>query len=112
MMRFLLCGILLASCNPQPDFRDVTINETISIRIADHLVPATHANANALLHYEDTVHSVYLLVISESKDSMNAYEMDFNLSSYFDQTSKDLSSRLSAGTIKNVQAEKISGADA
>lgn len=113
MIRFLfLWCLLVCSCAHDPEFRDVTVNNSVFIRVSDNLVPARNSNPNAILHFEDTIHSVYLLVIAESKDSMNTYEMDFNLSSYFDQTSKDLSARLSSGTIKNINAEKISGADA
>lgn len=96
----------------EPEWKEVDINSRIHLSIPEGMILSAAPNPHALAHYEDTMHSTFLIVISESKDTMAAYELDYNLSTYFDEVCREISGRLSGAVISQVHSEKINGSDA
>ncbi len=113
MMKFhgpcLLSLIFLLGCVSDPEIVEVSVNGKVKMLLPSSLTLSPKPNPDALLHYEDTIHSIYFLVIAESKDSMKAYEMDLNLNTYFNATCLDLNSRLSGAVNYGLKPETING---
>ena len=103
-------SVLLFACSTEPEWHTVDINSRVSLSIPHGFELSSTPNTHALAHYEDTMHSLFLMIIPESKDTMKAYELDYNLSTYFDQVCADLLSKLSGGKISGIRAEKIGAA--
>lgn len=112
MKYFLPVLLFLAACSGEPEWKEVTVNSRVQLSLPEGLMLSADPNPNALAHYEDTMKSIFLLVIPESKDTMKAYEMDHNLSTYFDEVCRDISSRLSGPAVQGMHAEKIGDHDA
>lgn len=107
---FLL--ICMISCQTETSWKEVTINSRVSVSLPEGMTLSSEPNPHALAHYEDTMKSVFFILIRESKDTMKTYELDHNLSSYFEQVCRDVTDKLSGASPAIIQAEKISQKDA
>ncbi len=104
---YLLSFIFLFSCSTEPVWKEVDINSKVRISLPEGFLLSSAPNPHAIAHYEDTMHSLFLMIIPESKDTMKAYELDYNLSTYFDEVCADLLSKLSGGKVSGISPKKI-----
>ncbi len=82
---FLPLGLLLliTSCDNDPVFKEVKVNNHYSISIPDYLQPCADLHKDASLQYQNVEKDIYALVIDERKKTMARYDLDFDIDLYF-----------------------------
>lgn len=101
-----LCFLFLLSCKGPASFNEVKA-DGFSIKIADFLTALKKPEVRSSLYYEDTLNNCLFMVVEESKDTMRAYGLKYDLNSYFDKTSKSLFDKLQDGGLANSHSENI-----
>ncbi|MBN8702612.1 MAG: hypothetical protein J0M08_06080 [Bacteroidetes bacterium] len=84
-MRILLLIIIsaLCACTTPIKYSDVKVNNQFSIHVPDFMQPTNEIHQKAALQYQNLEKEFYLLVINESKEQMKAYDLDYDLDSYY-----------------------------
>lgn len=79
----VLVAALFSSCKKETAFNEITINNSYSIAIPEYLTATSGMHANASAQYLNEEKEVYLLVIDEVKEDMEAYDLDYDLDTYY-----------------------------
>jgi hypothetical protein len=108
---FFLFSVFL-SCTEEIKYRTVAMPGKFEISLPNNFIPAVDPHPGSLIHYEDTLRNRFFLIIGESKDSLTAYELSYNISGYFEEAVKNLESKFPGCSVSKpepVNAQKASG---
>ena len=94
---FTVCIALLFSCHRETTFTEVNINNRYTIAIPTYMKACTDIQKDASLQYQNLEKDIYAIVIDEKKVTMQDYDLNFNLDTYFN----NISSQGFAESIKN-----------
>lgn len=97
----LLIPITFSACKHETIFTEVKVNNSYSIAIADYLQPCTDLHKDASLQYQNTEKEVYAIVIDEKKMTIQDYNLDYDIDTYF----KNI---VSQGFVENIKDGKVS----
>lgn len=97
----LLTLTLTFSCNRETTFSEVNINNRYTILMPAYMKPCNDIVKDASLQYQNLEKDIYAIVIDEKKVTMQDYDLNFNLDSYYNSIS-------SQGFSENIKNGKIS----
>ena len=101
---FILLFIIpftFSACKRETVFTEVKVNNSYSISIPDYLQPCTDLHKDASLQYQNTEKEVYAIVIDEKKITIQNYNLDYDIDTYF----KNI---VSEGFVENIKDGKVS----
>jgi len=101
----------LLSCSNSSK-QEIKIESEFSVFLSSNFFPEKDSSLRAAMHYSDSMRNISFIVISESKDSMTAYGLEYNLKKYFDKTSKSLMSKLQNSGMNISYPDTINGKNA
>lgn len=105
--------LLLFSCKPSVEFNNVVINDGYSISIPSYLTATSGMHQQASAQYENKEKEFYLLVIDESKADMTAYDLDYDIDTYYKNiVSTPFKDFIKDGKISIPGRQEINGAKA
>ena len=81
---------ILTSCTTKTSFTEVNINDQYSVKLPSFLDRTDKLHKEASLQYENKEKEFYVVVIDERKKELKQYDLNFNLSSYFDSVKKQV----------------------
>ncbi len=90
-------------------FSEIKADKLFSIEVADYLTKTDSLSPNASLQYRNKDKGIFLLVISESKDTMQHYGYAYSLLKYFHAVTDELKAKLNPGVLGNFFETKING---
>ena len=100
---YILCAlpvvafIAFNSCIKETVFNEVKVNGQYSVLIPEYLTPAAGMHQQASLQYQNEEKEIYVLVINESKADMQAYDLNYDIDTYY----KNIVSTPFLETLKN-----------
>jgi hypothetical protein len=98
---FLFLFTSLFSCNQETTFTEVNINNRYTIAVPAYMKPCGDIQKDASLQYQNLEKDVYAIVIDEKKVTMQGYDLNYNLDTYFNNIS-------SQGFSENIKNGKLS----
>lgn len=83
--KILLLLVLTAfsNCKKETIFNEVKVNGQYSVLIPEYLSPAVGMHEQASLQYQNEEKEIYVLVIDESKADMQAYDLNYDIETYY-----------------------------
>lgn len=97
----LLSAITIFSCNRKTEFVEVEINNRYTVSVPDYLKPCKDLQKDASMQYQNSEKGIYALVIDEKKKTMQDYDMNYDIDTYFNSIAKQ-------GFIEAIKNGKIS----
>ncbi|WP_294824792.1 hypothetical protein [uncultured Flavobacterium sp.] len=112
-----LIALLLASCGNGPEATQTVKGETYSLQIPESMSRTSQLNDQASLQYQNPMKELYIIVIDETKEEMQAaiddnslYDIYSNdLQGYYDLVSNNILSTLSRDTLPRPTDTTING---
>ena len=95
ILLFFLLTILF-SCKTTVTYKEEKF-DGVSMKIADFLTALKSPAEKASAYFEDTLNNFVMMIVKESKDTMIAYGLKYDLNSYFTKTYNSLASKLKDG---------------
>jgi hypothetical protein len=98
--RFLFLFVIaftIASCKHETVFTEVKVNNRFSISVPEYMQPCADLHKDASLQYQNTELDIYAMVIEEKKATMENYNLDYDIDTYF----KNIASQAFIENIKN-----------
>lgn len=106
---FLLLPFVI-SCNNETAFTEVSVSNKYSIQIPTYMKPCTDILKDASLQYQNLEKDVYAIVIDEKKVTMQNYDLNFNLDTYYNNiSSQGFSESIKNGKISIPGRQEING---
>lgn len=96
ILSFLLV-VLTFSCNQETVFTEVNVNNRYTILVPTYMKACNDIQKDASLQYQNLEKDIYAIVIDEKKITMQDYDLNFNLDTYYN----NISSQGFAESIKN-----------
>ena len=87
---------VLFSCKITTTYKEEKF-DGFSLKIANFLTASKSPVERSSAYYEDTLNNFVMMVVKESKDTMIAYGLKYDLHSYFTKTYNSLASKLTDG---------------
>lgn len=98
------------SCAHKTRFTEVKVDETTSMEVPEYMRLGQDSSGKVLLKYACKEKDFYLAVISESKEELSSFNMDYTLEGYFAQlTSSPMSAGMANGKISKPVNLQING---
>ncbi|HSH67010.1 MAG TPA: hypothetical protein VLB84_14760 [Bacteroidia bacterium] len=102
--------VLFISCNQETTFSEVNVNDRYSIMIPTYMKACNDIQKDASLQYQNLDKDVYVIVIDEKKVTMQDYDLNFNLDSYYNSiSSQGFSESIKNGKISIPGRQEING---
>ncbi len=79
----LIVIIIFSACSTKTAFHEVTINNQYTITLPEYLQPCADIHPDASLQYQNTELEIYALVIDEKKETMENYDLDYDIDLYY-----------------------------
>lgn len=92
-----LLAFSFASCKHETVFTEVKVNNRYSISVPEYMQPCADLHKDASLQYQNTEIDIYAMVIEEKKSTMENYNLDYDIDTYF----KNIASQPFIENIKN-----------
>lgn len=112
MKKILLLSTLIVflSCNRETTFSEVNINNRYSIQMPSYMKPCNDIQKDASLQYQNLEKDIYAIVIDEKKITMQNYDLNFNLDTYYNNiSSQGFSESIKNGKISIPGRQEING---
>ncbi len=110
---FLVVILTFTSCKKQTTFNEVTVNDKYTILIPDYVKPSAGMHQQASLQYQNQEKEFYVLVIDESQSDMKAYDLNYDIETYFQNiVSLPFKENIKNGVVSTPQKREINGANA
>lgn len=93
----ILVAFSFASCKHETVFNEVKVNNRFSVVVPDYMQPCADLHKDASLQYQNTELDIYAMVIEEKKSTMQDYDLDYDIDTYF----KNIASQPFIENIKN-----------
>lgn len=107
---FLLLLTVIFSCNQETTFSEVNVNNRYSILMPSYMKPCNDIQKDASLQYQNLEKDVYAIVIDEKKVTMQDYDLNFNLDTYYNNiSSQGFSESIKNGKISIPGRQEING---
>lgn len=107
---FLLLLTLIFSCNKETTFSEVNINNRYTILMPSYMKPCNDIQKDASLQYQNLEKDIYAIVIDEKKVTMQDYDLNFNLDTYYNNiTSQGFSESIKNGKFSIPGRQEING---
>jgi hypothetical protein len=101
-----ICTILI-SCSSNITYTTTQVAPGISINLASCLSKAEAKDVQYACYYEDTLRDFIFMIVTESKDTMRAYGMKYDINTYYRKTAKALCDALDGGNEARVYPDTI-----
>ena len=102
--RFLFLVIIvftISSCKHETVFTEVKVNNRFAISVPEYMQPCADLHKDASLQYQNTELDIYAMVIEEKKATMENYNLDYDIDTYFNNIA-------SQPFIENIKNGKVS----
>lgn len=76
-------ALILFACTPPIKYNEVKTNDQYSISLPDYMAPASDMHPQASLQYQNPEKELYIVVVDESKEQMQAYDLNYDLETYY-----------------------------
>jgi hypothetical protein len=107
---FLLLLTSLFSCSQETTFTEVNINNRYTIAVPTYMKPCSDIQKDASMQYQNLEKDVYAIVIDEKKVTMQGYDLNFNLDTYFNNiSSQGFSESIKNGKLSIPGRQEING---
>jgi hypothetical protein len=107
---FFLFVTLIISCNRETTFSEVNVNDRYTILIPTYMKPCNDIQKDASLQYQNLEKDIYAIVIDEKKITMQDYDLNFNLDTYYNNiSSQGFSESIKNGKISIPGRQEING---
>ncbi|HRG38478.1 MAG TPA: hypothetical protein PK289_08100 [Bacteroidia bacterium] len=107
---FLLLPLVFFSCNKETTFTEVSVGKKYSIQIPTYMKPCNDIQKDASLQYQNLEKDIYAIVIDEKKVTMQNYDLNFNLDTYYNNiSSQGFSESIKNGKISIPGRQEING---
>ncbi|MGZ4054138.1 MAG: hypothetical protein ACXVPY_02245 [Bacteroidia bacterium] len=107
---FLFISFAFSACKRETVFTEVKVNNSYSILIPDYLQPCSDLHKDASLQYQNTEKEVYAIVIDEKKITMQDYNLDYDIDTYFKNiVSQGFEDNIKDGKVSIPGREQING---
>ena len=102
--------LTFSACKRETVFTEVKVNNSYSVLIPDYLQPCTDLHKDASLQYQNTEKEVYAIVIEEKKITMQDYNLDYDIDTYFKNiVSQGFEDNIKDGKVSIPGRETING---
>ncbi len=111
----VLCTLYISftSCTHETVFNEVKVNDTYSVLIPEYLSPSAKLSENASLQYQSEEREVYAMIVEESREQMQNYDLDYDLQTYFTNiVSKPFTEKIKNGKVEIPGKQDINGNNA
>jgi len=107
---FLLILTVIISCNTETTFSEVNINNRYTILMPAYMKACNDIQKDASLQYQNLEKDIYAIVIDEKKVTMQDYDLNFNLDTYYNNiSSQGFSESIKNGKISIPGRQQING---
>ena len=106
----ILVFIAFNSCVKETVFNEVKVNGQFSVLIPEYLTPSAGLHQQASLQYQNEEKEIYVLVIDESKADMQAYDLDYDIETYYKNiVSTPFTEKIKNGKVSIPGMQEING---
>jgi hypothetical protein len=79
----ILFLFFICSCTQPVKYNEVKVNSQYSLSIPEYMTPTGEMHKQASLQYQNTEKELYLVVIDENKEQMEAYDLNYDIETYY-----------------------------
>ncbi len=103
----------ITACSTKTAFHEVTINNQYTADMPEYLQPCADIHPDASLQYQNTELEIYAIVIDEKKETMENYDLDYDIDLYYKSIAlQPFSEKIQNGKISPPGRQTINGHNA
>ncbi len=107
---FVIIASILFACNKETTFTEVNVNNRYTIQMPAYMKACNDIQKDASLQYQNLEKDIYAIVIDEKKVTMQDYDLNFNLDTYYNSiSSQGFSESIKNGKISIPGRQEING---